>query len=116
MPHDAHSLPDEPDRTKWEALVEHEQAIAGLSMRFLARVDARLATRGDLLRRWHDIGKYSREFQADLASAGDDEVHGSEISGKVDQSNAGAPLAKHFTATRRSLKRICMTRNLASHC
>ncbi|GAA5504952.1 hypothetical protein Rcae01_00391 [Novipirellula caenicola] len=93
MPHYAHSLPDEPNRDLWEPLGDHEQTVARLSASFLKRIDAGLAPWGDLLGRWHDIGKYSDDFQNYLASAGSSDVHHSEISGKVDHSTAGAQLA-----------------------
>ncbi|MCM2373928.1 CRISPR-associated helicase Cas3' [Aporhodopirellula aestuarii] len=87
----AHSLPCNPDRDLWEPIENHEQAVAALSEGFLKRIDSGLAAWGDLLGRWHDVGKYSDEFQNYLACAGD--VHGSEVSGKVDHSTAGAQLA-----------------------
>ncbi|WP_145169667.1 CRISPR-associated helicase Cas3' [Rubripirellula lacrimiformis] len=93
MPHYAHSLPGNPDRSKWETLGQHEQAVAKLSAGFLNRIDPGLAAWGDLLGRWHDIGKYSEDFQCYLASNGDSDVHSSEVSGKVDHSTAGAQLA-----------------------
>lgn len=93
MPHYAHSLPGNPDHDLWEPLRDHEQAVACLSAGFLNRIDAGLGAWGDLLGRWHDIGKYSNEFQQYLATAGGSDVHVSEISGKVDHSTAGAQLA-----------------------
>lgn len=38
---------------------------------------------------WHDLGKFSQEFQDYLSRAGQ-EAHGGEMSGKVDHSTAGA--------------------------
>ena len=93
MPHYAHSLPDNPDRSKWETLQQHEQSVAKLSASFLNRINVELAAWGELVGHWHDIGKYSDDFQGYLASAGGSDVHDSEISGKVDHSTAGAQLA-----------------------
>jgi CRISPR-associated endonuclease/helicase Cas3 len=39
---------------------------------------------------WHDLGKYSCEFQDYLAASGEDETHTAELRGKVDHSTAGA--------------------------
>jgi CRISPR-associated endonuclease/helicase Cas3 len=39
---------------------------------------------------WHDLGKYSCDFQAYLAASGEDEAHAAEVRGKVDHSTAGA--------------------------
>ena len=48
---------------------------------------------GRLAGLWHDLGKYSAEFQAYLRAAGGDEAHleeRPEIAGKVDHSTAGS--------------------------
>jgi len=103
MTYYAHTLPGNPDRSKWETLEEHERAVANLSAGFLHRIDSGLTAWGNLIGQWHDIGKYSDEFQRYLTSAGSSDtpyldVHGSEISGKVDHSTAGAQLAKSKTS------------------
>jgi CRISPR-associated endonuclease/helicase Cas3 len=52
---------------------------------------------GRLLGLWHDLGKYSEAFQDYLcASAGVDDVHHSEVVGRVDHSTAGAKHAARF--------------------
>lgn len=72
---------------------EHEQAVSRLAAEFLSRIHGDLEHWGDLMGRWHDIGKYSHDFQNYLTSSGESDVHESEISGKVDHSTAGAQLA-----------------------
>src|SRR6056297_3045909 len=99
MSYYAHSLPGNPDRTKWETIEEHERAVAKLSAGFLNRINPGLTAWGNLIGQWHDIGKYSDEFQRYLASAGDSDVHGSESSGKVDHSTAGPQLACSKTSS-----------------
>lgn len=44
---------------------------------------------GTTIARWHDLGKFSNEFQAYLRQTGSD-AHGGEVQGKVDHSTAGA--------------------------
>jgi CRISPR-associated endonuclease/helicase Cas3 len=39
---------------------------------------------------WHDVGKYSCEYQEYLAAVGEDGAHAAELKGKVDHSTAGA--------------------------
>lgn len=50
---------------------------------------------GQVIARWHDLGKFSDEFQRYLRQSGSD-VHGGEVVGKVDHSTAGA---QHAMAT-----------------
>ncbi len=92
----AHSLPDEPDRSNWETMREHEDRVAVLCAKFLKRIHPDLKSWGELLGRWHDIGKYSQEFQEYLDAAND--PHQGEIKGRVDHSTAAAQLAfKQFS-------------------
>ncbi len=92
----AHTLPGNTDRTQWEEITKHEQQVAARCREFLSRIDARLADCGELLGLWHDIGKYSRTFQAYLNQAGQaDDVHRSEVSGRVDHSTAAAQWVQH---------------------
>ena len=57
----AHSLEGQP-REKWETMGEHEQRVAALYAQFLKRILSDLEPWGDLLGRWHDLGKYSIEW------------------------------------------------------
>jgi len=76
------------DHTNWEPLDEHLQLVSQYAERFAAKFDA--AAWGKTLGLWHDLGKYSKEFQDYLAKAGNPDIHQSEILGRVDHSTAGA--------------------------
>ena len=82
----AHSLADRP-KTEWELLEEHLDAVASMAGEFADRLGAKAW--GELLGRWHDIGKYSAEFQNYLLRANGFEAH-LETQTKVDHSTAGA--------------------------
>lgn len=79
--------------SEWEPLIQHLQVVAGRAQSgggaagfadvFGAREWGRLAGL------WHDLGKYSDEFQAYLLQANGHEAH-IEAAGKVDHSTAGA--------------------------
>ena len=71
MPHYAHTLDGRPE-TDWELLSDHEQNVATLCSDFLSRIHPDLAPWGKVLGRWHDLGKYSREFQEYLQKVGND--------------------------------------------
>lgn len=88
----AHTLPDQTDVGTWETLAEHEAQVAWRCREYLFRLDASLAPWGEILGRWHDIGKYSSAFQTYLRQVGgaNADSHRSEISGKVDHSTAAA--------------------------
>ena len=53
------SLLDEPDPSNRETMREHEVRLAALCAKFLKRIHPDLESWGELLGRWHDIGKYS---------------------------------------------------------
>jgi CRISPR-associated endonuclease/helicase Cas3 len=52
----AHSLEGRPE-ADWEPMRRHEQKTAHLCRQFLRRIDPALEPWGDLLGRWHDLGK-----------------------------------------------------------
>jgi len=84
---------------------EHEDLVANFCKKFLGRVDPSLEPWGDVLGRWHDLGKYSNEFQTYLHKANDqldqlDDAHRADASGKVDHSTAAAQLAAEKFGTR----------------
>lgn len=78
---------------EWERLSEHEALVSKFTESFLRRINPDFADWGSLLGKWHDIGKYSNEFQAYLESANSIDVHQSEVLGRVDHSTAAAQLA-----------------------
>ena len=79
MTHYAHSLPDQPT-SKWETMREHENLVAKYCRKFLERIDPALTPWGDLLGKWHDLGKYHPDFQKKL--------HGKRI--QIEHAGAGA--------------------------
>ena len=83
MPFYAHSLPNEPDRSKWETMAEHEECVARYCSGFLNRIDQSLQLWGELLGRWHDLGKYHPEFQ--------NKLQGKKV--QIEHAGAGARLA-----------------------
>ncbi len=90
----AHSLENEsPD--KWETMAEHEERVAKLCGKFLERIHSDLAPWGDLLGRWHDLGKYSKAFQDYLLRSNDFNASCEGIGKRVDHSSAGAQHANN---------------------
>lgn len=86
----AHTLAGEKPEL-WQTLTEHLLAVSQLAERFAAAFDAGIWGRKAGL--WHDIGKYSREFQSYLLHANLGDHHLGEIRGRVDHSTAGARFA-----------------------
>lgn len=84
----AHTLPNRPE-AEWEPLEVHLREVAEMAGDFAAAFGAR--EWGYLAGLWHDLGKYSREFQ-DYLKAVTCEAHleEKEIPGRVDHSTAGA--------------------------
>jgi CRISPR-associated endonuclease/helicase Cas3 len=83
----AHSLINEP-QTKWQELEDHLINVAKMAQEFAESFDA-----GDwagLIGLFHDIGKYSKEFQERLAVSKDNNINNEIISGRPDHSTAGA--------------------------
>lgn len=83
----AHSLAARPT-TDWEPLEHHLRDVAELASDFATAFKA--SDWGDLLGWWHDVGKYSAEFQAYLAFENGFEAHLEQYVGRVDHSTAGA--------------------------
>jgi CRISPR-associated endonuclease/helicase Cas3 len=83
----AHSLEGNPDRSAWQPLEKHLRQTAELAREFASEMNA--GEWGYLAGLWHDIGKYSSEFQNKISSAGGENAH-IESSGRVDHSTAGA--------------------------
>lgn len=82
MTYYAHSLKDQPVE-KWETMREHEELVAKYCTFFLERIDPSLGNWGELLGRWHDLGKYHAEFQRKL--------EGKRV--QIEHAGAGARLA-----------------------
>ncbi len=95
MPHYAHSLPGQPPE-KWQPLFTgtgdgHLEKVAELAAEFAHPFGG--AEWARLAGRWHDLGKFSAEFQSYLQAAGGADAHleeRPEIAAKVDHSTAGA--------------------------
>lgn len=86
----AHSRKDNSDKSAWQRLEDHLRQTASLAREFAGAWNA--GNWGHLAGLWHDIGKYSREFQQKIRAAGGEEAH-VEASNRVDHSTAGAQLA-----------------------
>lgn len=96
----AHSLQDQPS-SAWELLADHLRLVAegkdqdnfqgakGFAAHFGASYWGRLAGR------WHDLGKYSLDFQAYLENPESLDAHALDLDGTVDHSTAGAQHAHH---------------------
>lgn len=81
----------DPDKSHWQPLAAHLDQVAAQAASFADAFGA--ADWARLAGLWHDLGKYSVEFQRYLASAGGADAHleeRPEISAKVDHSTAGA--------------------------
>ena len=88
----AHTLPDLP-QSNWETMSQHEENVAQLCSEFVNRICPDLHEWGQLLGRWHDLGKYSDAFQAYLVKSNDPNASCEGFKGRVDHSTAGAQLA-----------------------
>lgn len=81
----------DPEQSHWQLLDDHLRNVADAAAIFAAPFHA--AEWARLAGWWHDLGKYSAEFQSYLATAGGSEAHleeRPEIAAKVDHSTAGS--------------------------
>lgn len=88
----AHTLPDTVPEV-WELVETHLSEVAELATQFaraLRLPDDGAAPWASALGRWHDIGKYSDDFQAMLYHSNGIEAHLEGQPGRVDHSTAGA--------------------------
>ena len=76
------------NQSEWEPLREHLQLVSERAERFARKFDA--AAWGKTLGWWHDLGKYSAQFQNYLVKSANTDVHQSEIIGRIDHSTAGS--------------------------
>ncbi|MBA4418155.1 MAG: CRISPR-associated helicase/endonuclease Cas3 [Syntrophus sp. (in: bacteria)] len=83
----AHSLPGRP-KEEWQQLEEHLKNVAGVAKGFAEDFGA--GEWGYLAGLWHDLGKYSQEFQARLQNLSDPDAHIEAKPGRPDHSTAGA--------------------------
>lgn len=93
MPYYAHSLENQPPE-KWETMAQHETAVASLCAEFLGRIHPDLAPWGDILGRWHDLGKYSEAFQQYICESNDPNASSETKRGRIDHATAGAQHSK----------------------
>jgi CRISPR-associated endonuclease/helicase Cas3 len=89
----AHTLENDPNPEHWQRLEDHLLQTAKLAGAFAEVFGAK--EWGFLAGLWHDLGKYSKEFQDMLLQANNLDAH-IEKSGKVDHSSAGAQWAFKF--------------------
>jgi CRISPR-associated endonuclease/helicase Cas3 len=101
----AHSL-EATAATDWEPLEHHLRDVAELASRFAAAFNA--SDWGDLLGWWHDVGKYSAEFQAYLKFENGFEAHLEQYVGRVDHSTAGAQHAVNMFSSEGRLMAYCI--------
>ncbi len=103
----AHSLPGATDRNLWEPIytyegdgsstIGHANRTAELCARFAEimtfGMNGEWRKWGWQLGLWHDLGKFSREFQKHIGATGDSEEEHAATGGRVDHSSAGAKYA-----------------------
>lgn len=89
----AHTLEHKPPE-HWEPLHQHLADVAELASKFAAPFSA--ADWAKTAGHWHDLGKYSEEFQAYLKHETGFDLHVADYIGRVDHSTAGA---QHAVAT-----------------
>ncbi len=87
----AHSLTDRPP-AEWQPLEEHLRNVAELAAEFARPFGGQEWAR--LAGLWHDLGKYSPEFQKKLYAANGIECHLENKPGRVIHSQAGGHLAQ----------------------
>jgi len=86
----AHSREGKPPED-WHRLEDHLKEVAEMARRFANDFGA--GGWAYLAGLWHDIGKYSKEFQDRLTAASDPDAHIETKSGRPDHSTAGARYA-----------------------
>jgi CRISPR-associated endonuclease/helicase Cas3 len=83
----AHTRPGQTDPATWQPLEDHLRQTADRAKQFASAFHS--GDWGYLAGLWHDVGKYSAEFQNKIGSVGGEDAH-IEMVGRVDHSTAGA--------------------------
>lgn len=83
----AHSLEGQPP-SQWETVADHLNAVAAKAREFTAAF--RAESWGEIVGRWHDLGKYSEEFQQRISASDPDVGENESMPGRVDHSTFGA--------------------------
>jgi CRISPR-associated endonuclease/helicase Cas3 len=101
----AHSAPGKPPGV-WQKLEDHLLNVANLARGLVEEFGA--GEWGYLAGLWHDLGKYSDDFQKMILENNGEDAHIENKTGRVDHSTAGAILAetafkKEFYALNRTL-------------
>ena len=86
----AHSRAGTPP-AEWHLLKDHLESVGKKASRFAANFGS--SHWGYLAGFWHDLGKYSKEFQGMLFAANGIDAHIETKPGRVDHSTAGAQYA-----------------------
>jgi CRISPR-associated endonuclease/helicase Cas3 len=84
----AHSKTQPDGAVIYESMDEHQQLVSVKAREFGKAFGAEAWS--EILGYWHDIGKYSNEFQDYLRSSANADPHAAEWIGKIDHSTAGA--------------------------
>jgi len=87
----AHSREGDPNPENWQELEVHLKNVAKLASEFAAAFSS--GEWGYLAGLWHDLGKYSMEFQAMLNMTSSSETSAGTASFRVDHSTAGGIIA-----------------------
>jgi len=83
----AHSKEGKPPE-QWHRLEDHLKGVAELASKFASQFNA--GDWGYLAGLWHDLGKYSKEFQEMLGNSDGCDAHIETKPGRIDHSTAGA--------------------------
>ena len=83
----AHSLQGKPC-SEWQPLETHLKNVAEMACSFAEAFGA--GHWGYLIGLWHDVGKYSEDFQKKIASTQGNDAHIENKAARVDHSTAGA--------------------------